>query len=118
MIQLKYFLRPILKHIKKETLYHYVKKLVPCILPLAVMLRKACGPVGNRIFPIANYSHLGIPCEMNKELSILDTFDMYSPQFDKPQTLCQIENWLKRAGLQNIDVWYGQNGIVGKGIKS
>ena len=118
MMQWKYVLRPLLRSCEKERLYNCIRAIVPCLLPLVVMLRYACGPIGNRILPIANYSHMGIPYEMNKEMSILDTFDMYSPQFDKPQTLCQIEWWFKKAGLQNFHVRYGQNGIVGKGVKN
>jgi len=117
MMQWKYILRPALKRLENEILYHYVRKAVPLLLPFSVMLRKTCGPIGNRILPIANYSELGIPFDMNKELSILDTFDMYSPKFDQPQTLYKVRKWFHKAGLQSIDVRYGRNGIVGKGIK-
>lgn len=117
MIQWKYLLRPILKRMRQEKLYNCIEKIVPCLLPAAILFRKIGGPVGARLLPIANYSHLGIPYEMNKEWSILDTFDMYSPKYDKPQTLSQVRRWFDKAGLEQISVRYGQNGIIGKGIK-
>ena len=54
---------------------------------------------------------------MDKEWSILDTFDMYSPEYDKPQTLKEVQRWFKEAGLKDVEVIYGPNGIVGKGKK-
>jgi len=117
-LQWKYLLRPVLRHVRQEVLYNCVRTIVPCLLPLAVLLRRIGGPIGNRILPIANYSHLGIPYMVNKELSILDTFDMYSPQFDHPQTLHQVRSWFQKMQLEYVEVHYGPNGIIGRGIKA
>lgn len=117
MAQWKYVLRPLLRHMKQERLYGYIRKIVPALLPAAATLRKIGGSICGRILPIANYSHLGIMYEMNRELSILDTFDMYSPKYDKPQTLRQVRRWFEEAGLRDIKVRYGPNGIIGRGIK-
>ena len=52
---------------------------------------------------------------MLKEMAYLDTFDMLSPKYDKPQTKNTIMNWFEEARLENCDVSYGYNGIVGRG---
>jgi len=117
MLQWKYILRPITKKIDKQRLYQNVEKIVPILLPVAIFFRKIAGPVGSRILPIANYSHLQIPYELNKQWSILDTFDMYSPTYDKPQTIHEVRKWFIEAGFKDVDVRYGANGIVGKARK-
>lgn len=117
MMQWKYFLRPILKHMRQEKLYNCIEKTVSCLLPMAIVFRKIGGSFGARFFPVADYSCLGISYEVNKEWSILDTFDMYSPKYDKPQTLSQVRHWFDEAGLKQISVRYGPNGIVGRGVK-
>lgn len=117
MLHWKYFIRPFIKHMGKEKLCKSITSIVPHLLPTAVFLRKFIGSVGARILPIANYSHLGISAELNREWSILDTFDMYAPEYDKPQTLNEVKSWFEEAKLQNIKVRYGPNGIIGRGIK-
>ena len=117
LLQWKYILRPITKKIDKQKLLSAIEKIVPIILPLAVFFRKVGGSLGNRILPIANYSHLGISYELNRQWSILDTFDMYSPAYDHPQNIHEIKKWFEEAGFKDVDVRYGPNGIIGKGTK-
>jgi hypothetical protein len=42
---------------------------------------------------------------------------MVSPIHDKPQTLRTFRRWYEEAGLEEIDVRYGYNGIQGTGTK-
>jgi len=114
-LQWKYTLRPITKRINKESLYKFVTALVTVLLPLVIVLRKVAGRVGVRLMPIPDYSHLGLTYKLNKEWSILDTFDMYSPKYDYPQSRATVSRWLREAGLEDITVTYGQNGIVARG---
>lgn len=115
--QWKYILRPITKKIDEQRLYQIVEKIVPILLPVAIFFRKIAGSVGSRILPIANYSYLQIPYELNKQWSILDTFDMYSPTYDKPQTIHEVRKWFIEAEFKDFDVRYGPNGIIGRGTK-
>ncbi len=117
ILQWKYILRPITKKIDKQRLLSAVDKIVPVLLPLAIFLRKIAGPFGARILPISNYSHLGIPYDLNKQWSILDTFDMYSPAHDHPQSIRAVRRWFQEATFKDIEVRYGTNGIVGKGTR-
>jgi SAM-dependent methyltransferase len=117
MLHWKYVLRPLTKRVGKSTLYKIIEKVVPVLLPLAIALRKLGGRAGGRLLPILQYSHWGLPYEQNKQWAILDTFDMYSPEFDRPQSLQTVRTWFEMAGFVNIEVRYGPNGVIGRGMR-
>ena len=113
----KYVLRPITKRMDKENLYRIVSTITPYFVPLTATLRKIAGRIGTRLIPIAEYSHLKLSSEVNKEWAILDTFDMYSPAHDHPQKISTVRKWFVSAGFIDVDVRHGPNGIIGKGRK-
>jgi len=117
-LQWKYFLRPFTRWIPTRVLYGMVCVAVPVLLPLAIATYKIFGSLGTRLFPIASYPTLSLPYKIHKQWSILDTFDMYSPRYDNPQTRRAVRKWFKEAGLKEVEVRYGPNGIVGRGISS
>ena len=95
----------------RERLYRLVEAVTPAMIPLARGLRRA----GARLVPIVEYSHLGLSPELNRQWAILDTFDMYSPAHDHPQSLAAVRRWFDAAGLVEVDVRRGPNGVVGNG---
>jgi len=113
----KYLLRPVTKRMEKEHLYRIVSRGVPPLIPLAKFLRRIAGRAGAGLLPIVEYSHLKLPPELNREWAILDTFDMYSPAHDHPQSLETVEGWFREAGFTDVEVRSGPNGIVGGGCK-
>jgi len=113
----KYALRPLTKRMNKERLYRSVMAITPHLIPLAAVLRRFAGRAGARLVPIAEYSHLGLPREVNKQWAILDAFDMYSPAHDHPQRMATVKRWFTTAGFRDVVVRRGPNGIVGKGRK-
>ena len=113
----KYLLRPITRGIRKEHLYYIISKITPALIPIAKASRTIGGSILARLIPIVEYSHLGLNNEQNREWSILDTFDMYSPAFDNPKSIDEVYSWFKENNFENIDVNYGPNGVIGKGIK-
>lgn len=115
LLHWKYLLRPLTKRMDKERLYKIISAATPILIPLSAALRKMAGRAGARLIPILEYSHLGLAPDINKDWSILDTFDMYSPVYDIPQTLSTVNQWFLSAGFIDIDVRYGPNGIVGRG---
>lgn len=117
-LQWYYLLRPISRRMDKDKLYHLISTWVPRLIPIARTLRIIAGRAGARLVPIAEYSHLGLTPELNREWAILDTFDMYSPAHDHPQSIAAVQRWFKSAGFSEISVCRGPNGVVGKGIKS
>jgi SAM-dependent methyltransferase len=115
LLQWKYVLRPVTKGIRRDTLYKVISRGVPLLLPLARLLRKVGGRFGARLLPIVEYSHLGLSAEHNQQWAILDTFDMYSPMYDLPQTSATIVRWFQEAGFQDVCVVPGPNGLIGRG---
>jgi SAM-dependent methyltransferase len=111
----KYILRPITKKLNPKFLYSLINTIVPPLVPISSTLRKLFGRIGSRLVPIVEFSHLGLSLELNKEWSILDTFDMYSPAHDHPQSLKNVRLWFFKAGFEDIKVWYGANGVVARG---
>lgn len=117
LCQWKYFLRPLTKRMNKELLYKIISAIVPKLIPMAKLFRKLGGKYGSRLLPIVEYSYLGISEHLNDQWAILDTFDMFSPMYDHPQTLASVNNWFKDAGFEDVKVGYGPNGVIGKGKK-
>jgi hypothetical protein len=46
---------------------------------------------------------------------VLDTFDMYSPAYDLPQSAHTVRSWFAAAGFERVEVFDGLNGVVGRG---
>jgi len=118
LLQWKYLLRPLTRHLSKRQLYAMTESVVSVLLPVTVWLRRIAGRAGARIMPIVEYSHLGLPPELNRQWAILDTFDMYSPAHDHPQSIETVTRWFEDSGFTDISVGYGPNGVVGKGRRT
>jgi len=115
--QWKYLLRPVTKKMDKEHLYKFIERSVPVLIPFTKTLRLFFGRIGSRLSPIIEYSNLGLPAEINRDWAVLDTFDMYSPAHDHPQSLKTVKRWFSESGLEDVVVQNGPNGIVGRGKK-
>lgn len=113
--QWKYLLRLITRRMRKETLYRIIELVTPPLVPVARLLRRIAGRLGARLVPIVEYSHLGLDPKLNVQWAILDTFDMYSPAHDHPQSLDSVTRWFQEVGFEKIDVRRGLNGVVGSG---
>ena len=113
--QWKYLLRPVTKRMDKQKLYRRIERFTPPLVPVAAFLRSVFGRFGGRLLPIVQYAHLGLPTKLNVQWAILDTFDMYSPAHDHPQSMATVRRWYEAAGFTNIDVRHGPNGVVATG---
>jgi len=113
----KYLLRVVTKKMKPEKLYRFVVAYVDFMWPMATAIRKIpkIGPSINWALGVADYSRLGLKGELLKEWAYLDTYDMFSPRYDYPQSLSTVKKWFEEAGLKKIEVHYGYNGIEGRG---
>lgn len=115
LLQWKYLLRPITKRMGKERLHGIIAAATPPLVPIAKAFKRLAGRVGARLVPIVEYSNLGLDKDLNVQWAILDTFDMYSPAHDHPQSLATITRWFEDIGFENVQVRYGPNGVVGSG---
>ena len=102
-INAKYIFRPFLKGIDHNNLLSMIEKNVDWMMKLYFVNKKIGLGVLNRFLPIPDISAT-IPDNLSKnELRnwvVLDTFDMFSPEYDSPQTIKQVKNWVNSAGLQ------------------
>lgn len=120
----KYWLRPFTRHLPPDQLYKLVQKIVPKLFPVKMWITEHI-PLGKYFaFFIPVAYHKGFLPHVDKltyeqllEWSILDTFDKFAPKYDKPQRIGRLRKWFAEAGLKNILVCYGPNGIIGRGSK-
>lgn len=118
LLHWRFVLRPITKRMPKQTLLNLIEKITPPLIPVARGLRKIAGRAGARLTPISEYSHLGLPAELNRQWAILDTFDMYSPAHDHPKSVADVQGWFEQTGFKTINVRRGPQGVVGTGVSS
>jgi SAM-dependent methyltransferase len=114
-LQWKYVLRPISRNLNNKKLYRFVAAITPALVAPTRLLRKLAGRTGARLSPIVEYSHLGLDDATNKQWAVLDTFDMYSPAHDHPQSETTIKAWFTEIGFEQIHVGRGPNGVIGRG---
>ena len=114
-LQWKYLLRPITRRMSPARLYGIIESIAPSLVGPTRWLRHIAGRAGARLSPIVEYSHLGLSPEQNVQWAVLDTFDMYSPAYDLPQTADTVRSWFAAAGFTQIEVFNGLNGVVGRG---
>jgi SAM-dependent methyltransferase len=113
----KYWVRPFTKRMNPKILYKITSNYVNIMWPLSKLIHKI--PYGRQInwaLLVADYRGVfDLKEDILKEWAILDTFDMLSPTYDKPQTIETVKQWFNDADLSTIDVHYGYNGIEGRG---
>ena len=117
MLFSKYWLRPVTKRMKKETLLKAIQMVMPIAFPVTDILFRI--PLVGRVFvfamPVANYVH---EKQLNREQrynwAILDTFDMLSPAFDQPMTEPEAIKPLTEAGIDVSRLTYGALNLIGK----
>lgn len=115
LVSWKYALRPLTKRADKRRLYRIIAAVTPPLVPLSAWLYRLAGRFGARLLPIVEYDHLGLSSALNREWAILDTFDMYSPAHDHPQSVNTVRRWYDEAGFVSVSVAYGPNGIIARG---
>lgn len=113
----KYLYRPIAKRLPRHLLFRFIEWYIPKWLPIDTWIKRA--PILGRAFgmlvPCWNYSYLPLTKQQRVEWGMLDTFDALASQFDSPQTLEAVSDWFQAAGLKDVNVRVGGNGILGNG---
>jgi ubiquinone/menaquinone biosynthesis C-methylase UbiE len=100
--------------------YDMTKRWVDFMWPLSQRISKMSryGPKINWLLLVPDYSRQGVRGDLMKEWAYLDVFDMLAPSYDSPQTIVTLSQWFHDAGLSEIKVKYGYNGIEGRGRKN
>jgi SAM-dependent methyltransferase len=109
-LQAKYILRPITKKWTNEKLLNKIEKNVDWMIAATTFFNKiGIGRFVNRFIPIVDIKgtmpgHL--PKQEIRELCILDTFDMFGPEYDQPQRISTVKKWFEENGMQQV--WGGK----------
>jgi len=119
---LKYWVRPFVKHMSPQALHRLLRLTIPLLFDLKKALSKipVAGKLVSELIPIGPISHAPrahYTDEQIKEVKVLSAFDMLSPAHDHPQKPESVSGWFKEAGLVDVQVKRGFNGINAKGRK-
>lgn len=103
----KYWLRPITKRVPEAALFATLQKAVPIMLPISRRLGSVprFGNALKRIVPVVDYhGMLPLSEQQHREWALPDTFDMFAPQYDQPQTRAKVRRWMFDAGMREVEV--------------
>ncbi len=115
----KYWLRSITRRMSPDRLFSLVSRFVPPLLPVSRAFAAVPG-IGRRlryVVPVMSYYRVfPLSDTQHREWAILDTFDMFAPAHDHPQTAATVGRWLSESGLQEFEA--AREGlVVGRGRK-
>ena len=117
---LKYIARPFVRPLGAQGIYRLLSWTIPPAFELKKALCRipAVGPRLGSLIPIGPISHaprLVYTDEELKEVKILSALDMLSPVYDQPQRMEDVREWFDHAGLVDVQLKRGYNGINAKG---
>ncbi len=106
----KYLFRPFTKNMSNEKLLLMIERNIDWMIKASNFFNKiGIGRLTNRFLPICDIKTT-IPTGLSKqelrEWCILDTFDMFSPEYDQPQRIKTVEGWFKELGFKNINAGF------------
>ncbi len=122
----KYIFRPFTKKMAHEKLYKKIDRNIDWLIKTYQFFSKIrLGKVVNRFLPIVDIDGT-LPKNLTKaqlrEWCVLDTFDMFSPEYDQPQRITTVVEWFKKYGMKEVwggDIVYENSyAAVVKGIKA
>lgn len=100
----RYGLRPWTRQMSIEKLETFCHRIEQLCWPVLRHARRGgkLGKVMMRMLPAASTHLQGVPLsdEDFREWVRLDTFDMYAPAHDHPQTFSRVASWLESAGFK------------------
>lgn len=105
----RYRVRWFTKRMNQEKLLAWCRKIVPAYMKVMPPLH----PYNQIFVPIKDYrgARAGFTEEQLVEYSILDTFDMLAPEYDQPQSRGTMTRWAREAGLTDVHIQVGGNGL-------
>ena len=117
---LKYLVRPFVKHLNTESIYNLLRWTIPPTFEVKKAIHRVpvVGPRLGALIPIGPISHaprLNYTDAELKQVKILSALDMLSPVYDQPQRMEDVRRWFEEAGLVEVQLTRGYNGINAKG---
>lgn len=105
----KYIFRPFTKKMNHQKLYNLIERNIDWMINASQFLSKIGLGKLNRFLPICDIEGTfpkTISKQQLRELALLDTFDMFSPEYDQPQRNETVVEWFKKYGMTNV--WGGE----------
>jgi hypothetical protein len=98
----KYLLRPVTKRMSHDRLLRLIRSNVGWLIKARRALTRSGLGVLTRFLPIVDLRTLprGLTPEQRREWAVLDTFDMFSPEYDNPQKIDAIAAMFGRSGAE------------------
>lgn len=115
----KYWLRPLTTRMPRRTLFRWIERLVPILLPVSDALRRVPLTRGKLRYaiPVVNYRGVfRLDDAQLREWAVLDTFDMLAPAFDSPQSADTLRRWFADAAMTDVEI-ERPGFLVGRGTK-
>lgn len=102
-VHAKYLLRPITRRMNHQRLLKLIEKNANWLISAYKLLYQLRLGILTRFLPICDiYNTLPKSLKGNRlrEWVILDTFDMFSPRYDQPQTIANVKRMVEKTGLK------------------
>lgn len=118
MLHWKYLLRPLSTRLAPDALYRYVSWYAPKLMGAAKVARRVAGRAGHRLIPILDQSDKDVSPDLQRDWTILDTYDALSARFDSPQTAATLARWFSECGFEGVEVLSdvpSTSGLIGRG---
>lgn len=119
----KYLLRPATKRISHAKLLGLIDGNVDWMIRAARKLQKLRLGALTRFIPLVDLRTLpsDLPDQERREWAVLDTFDMFSPEYDQPQRIDSVRKMFERSGARVTyagEVQFrGGRGAVVRGVR-
>jgi SAM-dependent methyltransferase len=119
LLNTKYWVRPLTRLLPAPALHRACEGYAAAAWPLVRRLGRS--RLGRRVAQALlfnpNAALYPLSDAQAREWAVLDLFDMLSPAYDRPRTLGQVRRWLAEAGLGEVVVRYGWNGVEARGVR-
>ncbi|MFN8247415.1 MAG: class I SAM-dependent methyltransferase [Ferruginibacter sp.] len=106
----KYIFRPFTKKMSHEKLHKVIDSNIDWLIKASRFFTKiGIGKFTNRFLPICDIEGTlpkNLPYQQLRELCVLDTFDMFSPEHDHPQRIKTVVKWFEKYGMEKV--WGGK----------
>lgn len=115
----KYWIRPLTRRLKPATSLRIVERLFPFLYGLSRLVCRIpkAGHYLRYLIPVANYTGVYPLGEAQlREWALLDTFDMWAPAYDQPQSMDAVRRWFREAGFVATEIFHA-GFFVGRGTK-
>lgn len=100
-VHAKYLLRPITRRLSQERLLRMIDRNADWLIAASNLLERAHLGVLRRFLPVVDFKNAlpsSLTPQQRREWVVLDTFDMFSPEYDNPQRIDTVARMFEKHG--------------------